>query len=402
MKNWQIRIGTLLAVVVLLTMLLSTGAVIWLNYQRDIDAGEAATSSLFMRLVHSSNEQVADLEHRGEHLTSALVLNSAVAMSSLDEGLEHQVAIMTQLMKPGDSIYSLFKGLDDGTYLEVSNLEASPRMRAAWQASPEDRWVVMVVRDGQETRQYLDAQLRVNSSSVTPSGFEAKRRPWFVLANEEGVSQTVPYALTLTANNAISFVQKTPRQHMVGAIVLLNSLNDLLKNSGLQAGYEAIIFNSKGHAIAKHPFDGAAAPKPSVPGLQTELIGVVDGVLAVSSAHPLAATESRLTWEQLRNERWVLIRDTTREQVPRETLGITPNRRLVVNSMHDKIAAQMSGLGIGFLPRARVQAYLESGQLVALELSEPREAHQLLLACRSDSKGLGLHTFVRCLLEKGI
>ena len=104
MKNWQIRIGTLLAVVVVLTMLLSTGAVIWLNYQRDIDAGEAATSSLFMRLVHSSNEQVADLEHRGEHLTSALVLNSAVAMSSLDEGLEHQVAIMTQLMKPGDSI----------------------------------------------------------------------------------------------------------------------------------------------------------------------------------------------------------------------------------------------------------------------------------------------------------
>jgi len=147
---------------------------------------------------------------------------------------------------------------------------------------------------------------------------------------------------------------------------------------------------------------GAAAPKPSVPGLQTELIGVVDGVLAVSSAHPLAATESRLTWEQLRNERWVLIRDTAREQVPRETLGITPNRRLVVNSMHDKIAAQMSGLGIGFLPRARVQAYLESGQLVALELFEPREAHQLLLAWRSDSKGLGLHTFVRCLLEKGI
>jgi len=256
MKHWQIRIGTLLAVVVLLTMLLSTGAVTWLNYQRDIAAGEAATSSLFMRLVHSSNEQVADLEHRGEHLTSALLLNSAIAMSSLDEGLEHQVAIMTQLMKPNDSIYSLFKGLDDGTYLEVSNLEASPGMRAAWQASPEDRWVVMVVRGGQETRQYLDAQLSVNSSSVSASGFEAKRRPWFVLANEEGVSQTEPYALTFTANNAISFVQKTSRQHVVGAIVLLNSLDDLLKNSGLQAGYEAIIFNSNGTAIAQHPFDG--------------------------------------------------------------------------------------------------------------------------------------------------
>ena len=147
---------------------------------------------------------------------------------------------------------------------------------------------------------------------------------------------------------------------------------------------------------------GAAAPKPGVPGLQTEPIGVVDGVLAVSPSHPLAGVESQLTWEQLRNERWVLIRDSARDHVPRETLGIKPNRRLVVDSMHDKIAAQVAGLGIGFLPRARVQAHLERGELTALELAEPREAHQLLLAWRSDSKGLGLQTLVRCLLDEGL
>ena len=142
---------------------------------------------------------------------------------------------------------------------------------------------------------------------------------------------------------------------------------------------------------------GAPDPKPGVAGIQSEVLAASEAVLVVAPNHPLAKVVTPLTRAQLLEERWVILRDTARAWVPREVLGFDPRKKLLVGSMHDKITAQIAGLGIGYLPRPLIIQALSEGRLVELETESPRPPPKLLVAWRSDSRGQGLHQFIKLL-----
>lgn len=58
--------------------------------------------------------------------------------------------------------------------------------------------------------------------------------------------------------------------------------------------------------------------------------------------------------------------------------------------MQAKIAAQVAGLGHGFVPRVCVRAALEKGVLVQLQVEEPRPDETFWLAWRPDHMGEAL------------
>ncbi|MBQ0756240.1 MAG: hypothetical protein KBT54_03980, partial [Amphritea sp.] len=59
-----------------------------------------------------------------------------------------------------------------------------------------------------------------------------------------------------------------------------------------------------------------------------------------------------------------------------------------------KIAAQIRGLGVGYLPKFRIKKELEEGTLKQLMLAETRSPRSISIAWRNTSKGKGVQWFV--------
>ena len=144
---------------------------------------------------------------------------------------------------------------------------------------------------------------------------------------------------------------------------------------------------------------GAPAPKPAGIGVQTAPLGVLQRVFAVSAGHPLAALERPLTEADVAPHLTVVVHDSSRTAVPRSTRLLNPDRRFYVQSIAQKLAAQLAGVGVGFLPRRLVEPYLASGEMVALAVEGVGLEDHLYLAWQAANPGRGLRELVKCFRE---
>jgi len=148
-------------------------------------------------------------------------------------------------------------------------------------------------------------------------------------------------------------------------------------------------------ALASHRSDlaiGASAGAPSgQPGVgwRSLRLGEAQFVFAVARDHPLAAAASPLAAAQLRAHRQIVVGDTSQRLAPR-TAGLIGAATITVPSMADKIAAQVAGLGVGYVPLHLVREHLARGELVVKTTEAEREQGErvaLYAAWRADARG---------------
>jgi DNA-binding transcriptional LysR family regulator len=128
---------------------------------------------------------------------------------------------------------------------------------------------------------------------------------------------------------------------------------------------------------------GATNEPPTLAALQWRELGEMRWVYAVSPRHPLAQVKEALTAVQMRAHRAVVVADTSRRNEGRAYGHGAGQPTLAVPSMAAKIAAQRAGLGVGWLPEARVTSLLRRGELVAKTVAVPREPNTLYLGWRA-------------------
>lgn len=138
-------------------------------------------------------------------------------------------------------------------------------------------------------------------------------------------------------------------------------------------------------------------------GYEIHELGRLSFDYAVAPSHPLAAlahrTELPVTDEELRAHRAVSVADSARSG-PRQSAGLLDGQdTLTVGTMRDKLAAQVAGLGGGFLPRHLARPAIEAGSLVRLRVAQPRPAASFCLAHRSDGLGSAGKWMLNRLLE---
>ena len=130
---------------------------------------------------------------------------------------------------------------------------------------------------------------------------------------------------------------------------------------------------------------------PEGGGLSQAIVGSVEFIFVVAPHHPLADVERPISEDELRRHRVVAIADTAR-QLPAKSVSLLPGQPvLTVTTPQMKLQAHLQGVGVGTLPRAMVQPYLDDGRLIekSLEGQEPRR-YPLICAWRNKRKGKAL------------
>lgn len=138
---------------------------------------------------------------------------------------------------------------------------------------------------------------------------------------------------------------------------------------------------------------------PAMAYLQWFELAQLDWVFAVSPRHPLSREKQPLSMQAIAAHRSVVVADTSRLALAR-SYGVQPQQeRLAMPSMRAKIAAQVAGLGVGWLPLEKVRKHLAQGALLALTTQDPREPNLLYVGWHSHRAGPALQWWVKKLRD---
>ena len=134
---------------------------------------------------------------------------------------------------------------------------------------------------------------------------------------------------------------------------------------------------------------GVAIERGLPPGLQMKELGSMAFVFAVAPHHPLAQCQLPISDAELMRHRAVAVADSAQRAAPL-TVNLLPGQDvLTVDSMLDKIEAQLRCLGCGFVPAALARVHLETGRLVAKAVQRPALPARLSYAWRLPAAGAG-------------
>jgi DNA-binding transcriptional LysR family regulator len=161
----------------------------------------------------------------------------------------------------------------------------------------------------------------------------------------------------------------------------------------LSGGWEALD-NGKVDLVV-----GAPGPVPLQKGYRAMPIGQDNLIPLISAKHPLLylAQDSETLKDALPKLRRIITHDTAISEVSRSA-GLTSGKQvLYVQNMDQKVQAILAGLGVGHVPRYRVESFLKSGQAFELQLDVSPVKSDIFLAWKISNKGKALQTLSQML-----
>src|ERR1017187_10358230 len=139
---------------------------------------------------------------------------------------------------------------------------------------------------------------------------------------------------------------------------------------------------------------GVSGEVPAGGGYAIRMLGYKDFVFALSPTHPLAALPEPLKHAQIPPRGAVATGDSSRNLPPRSVGLLTGQDVLTVPDMESKVAAQVAGLGCGYLPAHAAAPLIKAKRLVVKEVEEIKPMGNLYYAWRSQEKGKALRWFL--------
>ena len=188
-------------------------------------------------------------------------------------------------------------------------------------------------------------------------------------------------------------------QHSVFFAVLNQFLNE---HENLEIDITESVLNGGWDALENDEVDlivAAPGPVPQQKGFRAVIMPTSEMLPVIAAHHPYAkyADDSEALTRYLPRLRRVITHDTAKVNVTRSAGLSIGKRTLYVQTIDQKLQAQLAGLGIGHLPQHRIQRYLDSGELRLLNM--PRSENNNFIAWKLANKGKALQTLSQQLIE---
>ena len=175
----------------------------------------------------------------------------------------------------------------------------------------------------------------------------------------------------------------------------------LAEHKNIEVDVREEVMNGTWEALIEDKVDlviGAPFPVPSQKGIRAIKTSTFESVLVVAKTHELSKLlfkgETSIQASDLTKYRSVIVHDSAQHEIPWSINMIEGSQRFFVSSITQKIAAIVAGIGIGHLPQGMAQGYIESGQLVVIELEEKTTPQDLYMAWKISNKGKGLKALI--------
>lgn len=191
---------------------------------------------------------------------------------------------------------------------------------------------------------------------------------------------------------------------MVDYAWFFNVLERFLRlHDGLELDVSESVLSGGWDALEQDRVDlvvGAPGPVPLQKGFRAVPLIQGDMLPVIAGHHPLAplANDAQALAAALPNIRRVVSHDTSTVNIARSAGLSAGKRNLYVQTIDQKLEAQLAGIGIGHLPRHRIQQHLDDGSLVKLNVPAAETEH--FLGWKISNKGKALQALARCLAEQ--
>ncbi|MFT7222665.1 MAG: DNA-binding transcriptional LysR family regulator [Cellvibrionaceae bacterium] len=232
-------------------------------------------------------------------------------------------------------------------------------------------------------------------SALTPAG-------WLILAEGRDILQTTARLANKAKEVAtgweprISIAVESHQSYST----FFGVLHEFLKeHSTIEIDVCESVLNGGWEALERGRVDlivGSPGPVPLQKGYRVIPLARADLVPVIASSHELAgiAIDPEAFQAQLSKFRRVITHDTSIIDVTRSAGLSSDGKKFYVQNIDQKVEAILAGVGIGHLPRQRIQNQLNNGKLIALKLGGDSMLENFL-AWKISNKGKGLQALTQ-------
>ncbi|WP_076414062.1 LysR substrate-binding domain-containing protein [Shewanella sp. UCD-KL12] len=187
--------------------------------------------------------------------------------------------------------------------------------------------------------------------------------------------------------------------------VFFTVLNDFLKeHPSIEIDVSESVLNGGWEALEQDKADlivGSPGPVPLQKGYRAIPLASVDLLPVIASHHEFAdlIVQPENIEMLLPKVRRVITHDTSVTDIRRSAGLSNEGRRFYVQTIDQKLEAILAGIGIGHLPRLRVQQYIDNGQLRQLPLIEG-PVWDNFIAWKISNKGKGLQALTQKIIAE--
>lgn len=174
-------------------------------------------------------------------------------------------------------------------------------------------------------------------------------------------------------------------------------------NTGVQVNISEEVMGGSLEAIIENRADiviGGPAPTTKLTGIKFQQISTSSWQFVVAKNHPLCAYNLPLNEDDLKHYTSIVIKDSSKNSPIMSHRIFDQKNVLRVANIQQKIIAQLHGVGVGFLPKHKIQSYLNSGELVALPINKAAPETPQYCSWRINNKGKAMRWFIDKILAQ--